>query len=107
MSREVSVEKLIKDAHRILENPFWIPEIATDVIYSRIEDDCDGDFSRRLTVEFNRFGDAYVNTSNEKSALRFRMPGMSGGGRSSRIRNALMILALAMKLDNEEKSDPD
>jgi hypothetical protein len=37
------------------------------------------------------------------SALRFRMPG-NGGGLSSRTRIDLLILAEAIRLDNEENS---
>jgi hypothetical protein len=107
MPKEVSVEKLVKDVRRVLENQFWIPELGAEVIYSRIEDDCDGDFTKKLAVEFNCVGDVLINTGDRCPPLRFRMPGMLGGGRSPRTRNALMILALAMKLDNEEKPDPD
>jgi hypothetical protein len=104
---DMSKDITFKEITRILENQFWIPELSTEVIYSRIEDDCDGDFTKKLTVEFNCVGDVLTNTGDRWPPLRFRMPGMLGGGRSPRTRNALMILALAMKLDNEEKPDPD
>jgi hypothetical protein len=102
MPREVSVERLIKDAHRVLENPFWIPDLKSDEIYERVHDDHDGTFEGRLEVFFDKMGDAYIASSKHPiSMLRYRTWG--GGGLSPRVRNALMILAWAIKLDNEEK----
>ena len=56
---------------------------------------------------FNRLGDAWVDISDSASpSLRFRTAGsIGGGGRSFRTRNALMLLTLAMKLDNEDIPD--
>jgi hypothetical protein len=102
MAREVSAGRLVKDARRVLENPFWIPELNSDETYERLHDDHDGSFNGRLEVCFNKVADAYVATSiHPDSMLRFRTWG--GGGMSPRTRNALMVLAWAIKLDNDEK----
>lgn len=100
--REVSPERLIKDVHRVLENPFWIPDLIAKKSYTRIHDDHDGTFEGAITVTFSEDGDAWVNVdpSYNRSALRFR--NFFGGGMSLRVRNALMILAFAIKLDNEK-----
>ncbi|MCX6795960.1 MAG: hypothetical protein NTW06_00490 [Candidatus Falkowbacteria bacterium] len=106
MPKELSLEELMKNVHRVLETPFWIPELSSETIYSRLHDDHDGTLEGRVSIEFNRHGDAWIDIDTRSGpALRFRTLG--GGGRSPRTRNALMLLALAMKLDNEEKPDPD
>ena len=97
-----SAERLIKDARRVLKHPFWIPELKVGETFERIHDDHDGKFTGRLIVEFSPDGDAWVTTDGHHGPpLRFR--GFIGGGYSQRVRNALMILALAIKLDNEKK----
>lgn len=42
--REVSMERLIKDTHRVLKNPFWISELETMTNYERLHDDHHGTF---------------------------------------------------------------
>ena len=69
----------------------------------RIEDDSpDG----KLAVVFSNDGDGWIAVYPSKQSslykgLRFRVPGC-GGGQSSRVRQALMVLALAIKADNED-----
>lgn len=99
---EPSVERLVKDAHRVLENPFWIPGLAANESYSRLHDDHDGEFVGNLMVSFGPDGDAWLATDiGPGKSLRFRTG--IGGGMSLRVRNALMLLALAIKLDNEDR----
>jgi hypothetical protein len=101
MAKEPSQERLIKDIRRILNNPFWIPEIKQNEIYTRLHDDHDGTFLGSLIVLFNSLGDAFIGIDLLPfQSLRYRTS--SGGGKSLRVRNALIILALAIKLDNEE-----
>ncbi|MFA5386379.1 MAG: hypothetical protein WC297_01830 [Candidatus Paceibacterota bacterium] len=103
MPKGVSVERLLKDARRVLENPFWIPEIETGVAYRRVHDDHDGTEEGMLIVTFSLDGDAWVTIDKHHGpSLRFR--NYFGGGNSPRTRNALMLLALAIKLD-EAKED--
>jgi len=99
---EVSQERLCKDARRILEHPFYIPELETGLNYERLHDDHDGTFQGSLVVTIAQDDDIWVDIDrkHERDSLRFR--NYFGGGMSLRVRNALMILALAIKLDNEE-----
>ena len=97
---EVSAEKLIEYARLILENPFWIPDLNDNDYYERLHDDHDGTFEGKIIVCFDKFGDVHIGTDRERNWLRFRNSG--GGGMSLRVRNAIMILALAIKLDNEK-----
>ena len=104
MSKEASPERLIKDVLRVLNAPFWISDLEADEIYERLHDDDDGTGLGKLMVQFDREGDAHVTIdSNPNLSLRYRTG--FGGGKSFRTRNALMILALAMKLDSEERPD--
>jgi hypothetical protein len=86
----------------LLEAAFWPKDLAADVLYERYEDD-----SRlgRLGVAFSRDGDAHAipepDPKEQRLVFRFRTYG--GGGQSMRVRTALTILAVAIKLDNEER----
>jgi hypothetical protein len=93
-----------KKVHEILDENFWLPGLEADEFYFRTQDDCDGDKSEGMSVMIDRQGDAWVTVrSRPMHGCRFRMP-LVGGGRSPRVRNALVILAEAIRLDNE--SDP-
>ena len=58
-----------------------------------------------LLVTFSFDGDSWVeiilDPKENRRSLRFREP-VTGGGQSPRVRQALMILALAINADNEE-----
>lgn len=98
----VSYEKLIGYVKSILVQPFWIAELKTMVSYSRIHDDNDGDVTQAIELVIDQQGDVYVRTMAQKGEfLRFRTSG--GGGDSLRVRNALVVLAYAISLDNETK----
>lgn len=99
--KEVSQERLIKDARRVLENSFWISDVKENEVYERLHDDHEGTFKGKIVVCFDEFGDARIGTDKNRHWLRFRNSG--GGGLSLRVRNAIMILALAIKLDNEKR----
>lgn len=90
--------KLIKS---ILESYFWPSTLEPMISYTRQHDDTDGEDNGRISVIISKDGDAWVDIDMQKT-LRFRMP-FSGGGISPRTRNALLILAEAIRLDNEER----
>ncbi len=97
---EVSLERLVKDARRVLESPFWIPELSSGESYEILPDDQDGTGKGVLSITFlPKTGDATISIDN-RPPIRFR--GSFGGGKNLRVRNALMLLALAIKLDNQE-----
>src|SRR5258708_5755811 len=90
-------------ATALLEGYFWIPSLETAKIYERMEDDTSG----ILTVTFSADGDAWINVFSKvdpaefRDTFRFRVP-FAGGGQSPRVRNALLVLAEAIRLDNKE-----
>lgn len=78
-------------------------EIPGNESQCRIEDD-----SRfgSVSVAFTCDGDGWIGFCPDPSesfnrSFRYRVPD-SGGGRSPRVRKALMILAMAIKADNED-----
>lgn len=92
--------KLLK---KILNSPFYPPELETNVGYFRTQDDCDGDTHEGICVSIGTDGDVFISARHRPmQSCRYRMP-MVGGGRSPRTRLALLILALAIKLDDEER----
>ena len=105
MTQERSNERIEKDVKIILKSNFWLSDIKTNTFYERLHDDHDGTMEGALKVVFNDHGDSYVQAGSPRvnSSLRFR--NISGGTQSPRVYNALKILALAIKLDNEEHED--
>jgi hypothetical protein len=93
-----SDEKIAKYMRTILETSFWPSQLSPKETYFRTQDDCDGDLSNGMSVTFSEDGDAWIDTF--RNCCRFRTHG--GGGRSLRVRNALILLAIAIQLDNKE-----
>ena len=94
-----------KHVDKILDALDWQlawSEIPTMYRQTRIEDDSQFGI---LEVIASNDGDVWVETIPDKNefrrSLRFREP-ISGGGQSARVRKALMVLAMAIKADNEE-----
>lgn len=98
-------ESELKQIHTLLETPFWPQTIQSGKLYLRYEDDSP---EGSLSVSFDVDGDGYIRVyqnidpTEHNWSLRFRIL-MSGGGESPRVRNALLILAEAIRLDNEER----
>lgn len=92
----------------ILTEPFWPPNLTTkDVVYRTTHDDNDGEpASGFLSITFSMDGDAWIQIGgkNERTSpvLRYRMP-VFGGGRFPKVRNALLLLADAIR---QEGIDP-
>ena len=55
-----------------------------------------------LSVIIDAQGDAWVTVTDRKGYATSRVRTFAGGGHNSRTRNALMILAEAIRLDNEK-----
>jgi hypothetical protein len=98
------VQEMKKLVHKILETPFWPEDLQTMKEYFRTHDDCDGELGNGIVVTISTDGDVWVDTC--PGGCRFRMP-MTGGGLSPRVRNALLLLAVAIKLDNQEHAIPN
>lgn len=84
---------------RLLHSDFWLPTLSPKIRYRRIHDDTDGHNTEGLNVVIGEDGDAWVSTDG---SLRFRMP-LHGGGSSRFTRTALVVLAEAIRLDNEAR----
>lgn len=102
--KTLSQEKVPGIVQALLETPFWLPTLTTMNTYARLHDDHDGTKEGVLNVVFSPDGDAHVWIAGidgrVSQSLRFRNYG--GGGVSLRTRNALLVLAEAMRLDSEE-----
>jgi len=98
---DISPQVLAKWAKRVLKHPFWVPELKSGVTYSRLHDDTDGHKEGYINVYFDQMGDARFSTDLSRQILRFRTHG--GGGMSLHTRAGLILLALGIYLDNEER----
>lgn len=87
-----------KEILNFLDCPEWPKNLETNNLYSRQHDDTDGGDEGHLQVQFSIDGDAWVSIDNRK-AIRFR--NYIGGGKSLKTYAALLILAEAIRQDNE------
>lgn len=97
-----SPRELESALHTVLEGDFWIKSLSPDETYARLQDDrdgCSGD-KHKLQVHVANDGDLHVFLPNSFESLRFR--NYFGGGGSLRVRNALLVLAEAIRRDNED-----
>jgi hypothetical protein len=94
-------EAALRQVHKLLDEAFWLPTLATNTNYQRTHDDHDGTQEGNIIVTVDKMGDVYLMVDKAMQSLRFRTHG--GGGMSLRVRNALLILAEAIRLDNETK----
>lgn len=106
MSKEQGIipkDQIPRAVQELLENYFWLPTIKTMQVYRRLHDDHNGTNTGEICVMFYPDGDArvWIEGGRPTDSLRFRMTGL-GGGLSQRTRVALLILAEAIRLDNEE-----
>lgn len=91
-------------AQVIVETPFWPKTLEPMERYERFDDDTR---LGHLSVIFSRDSDAWIDLQSEKDpdepnfSHRFRT--FFGGGQSLRVRNTILLLALAIKLDNRER----
>lgn len=88
--------------HNLLNSYFWLDTLDTMEMYQRYQDDHP---EEHISVSFGSDSDAHLSifsvTKQAWPSVRFRV--MQGGGQSRRVRNALIILAEAIRLDNEER----
>lgn len=103
LTEDEKADKLLKTVKEFLEDPVWPPELEPMKAYIRVHDDHDGTRRGKVCVTLADDGDAWleVEPNHHGGALRFRS--QFGGGDSPRVRAALMLLMLAIKLDSEEK----
>lgn len=87
---------------RALMPNYWLPSVEANTTHTRRQDDTDGkrDHAQDLTVSIGPDGDCWLQ-AGAGNLLRFRT--WAGGGGSLRTRQALMLLAEAIRLDNEDR----
>lgn len=93
-----------EDVRKLLDEGIpWPRELQVDKVYARLHDDHDGTEVGEIAMGFSPDGDVWITIRGDiGSFLRFRTP--FGGGGSPRVRNALVLLALAIHFDNESES---
>lgn len=104
MAKKPLTEKAIEQSiDRLLENDFWIRSLAPDELYTRLHDDRDGESgeNHQLRVYIAPDADLHVFMPGSMESLRFR--NYFGGGKSLRVRNALLVLAEAIRRDNADR----
>lgn len=103
MAHNPTKTELDKALNDLLEGDFWIDSLKADECYSRVHDDNDGDTSidNTLQVYIAQDADLHVFLPYSLESLRFR--NYFGGGKSLRVRNALLVLAEAIRRDNAER----
>lgn len=95
------MEVTSKQIKKILDSTFWLETLSSTTTYRRIHDDHDGYREGVLSLGIDRQGDVWLTTDKHVyPPMRFRT--WAGGGISLRTRNALLILAEAIRLDNED-----
>jgi len=90
-----------KDIQKFLDKIKWPDEL--DNSHGKFyKVKCDDDHEKEITVSFSCDGDAWVGTDAPKRmATLCRARTKGGGGNNFYTRQALMVLALAMEIDNE------
>jgi hypothetical protein len=100
-------QKIEKRIIEILEGEWWLPLLNKENRFSRQPDDYGGMGIKRGILSISRSSNGDMNLCIDGlkvDPLIFRNRG--GGGKSLHTHKALQILALAIKLDQEEKPDP-
>lgn len=92
----------------VLEDSYWIETIEVGKIYERRHDDTDGCYNKSqylsLIIDSSGNSDVHIFIHPGKyRTLRFRNP--FGGGKSERVRKALLIVMEAIRRDN--KNNPE
>jgi hypothetical protein len=107
--RPTQIEKLCLEKPReviaaLFESPLRLDELETQISYMREGDDDRGGY---VGVQIGIDGDVHTivfssELGPEQYGFSHRFRGYFGGGHSLRVRNALLMLALAIKIENEE-----
>ena len=87
----------------LLEGAYWPGSLEVQQCYARLQDDTEGATGeeQEVSVVVGPDGDVWLRAAGGATALRFRT--YSGGGHSLRTRNALLVLAEAIRRDNEDR----
>lgn len=100
----MSKKETAKEIKALLETPFWIDGLESGVLYQTMDDDSP-DGQAYLQIYITPDGDVWANKLTDSIMKSIRKRTDIGGGRDHRTRTAMMILAYAMKLDEEERAE--
>lgn len=102
MSRARTPRSVSRAMNTLIEGAYWPHSLATQTAYTRTQDDTDGESGagHQLSLAVGPDGDVWVECGTQIRSLRFRT--WAGGGQSLRVRNALLVLAEAIRRDNLE-----
>lgn len=103
MSQEAAQEKVTQ----LLNAAYWLPHLEPNIRYVRTHDDHDGTFFPKISLIIDEQGDARLGTVSLASLHSLRFRTHAGGGMSLRVRNALLILAEAIRQDSLERPIAD
>ena len=87
----------------ILERPFWPRLLDVGTSYTRLGDDTSGELTVAIAADSSAWITLFSKPDPEEFGLSHRFRCGFDGGESERVRNALLALALAIKLDNLER----
>lgn len=94
-----------KDIDNLLERMPWPDGLEATTRYMRTHDDHDGTHDGKVVVVISHDGDAWVDVQGKRPCETLRYRTYQGGGRSFRVRNALLILAYAIMMDNKDNPE--
>lgn len=86
----------------VVNAPYWPQGLEVNKSYTRLGDDTSGEITVIIASDADAWITVHSKTDPEEFGLSHRFRTGFGGGESLRVRNALLALALAIKLDNEE-----
>jgi len=85
----------------MMEHPFWPRALELQKSYTRIGDDTSGKVSVAFAPDADAWVEIWSHLDPQEHGFAHRFRCAFGGGESLRVRNALLMLALAIKLDND------
>lgn len=89
------------DPYSMLERPMWPEALAANELYERRGDMSPNGLIRIILQDDGDVCLAVVGENNRFASIEFCT--LTGGGKSSRVRSALLILAEAIRRDNVER----
>ena len=87
----------------LLERPFWPRQLETGTSYTRLGDDTSGELTVAIATDADAWITVFSKPDPEEFSLSHRFRSGFGGGESEGVRNALLVLALAIKRANLER----
>jgi hypothetical protein len=85
----------------VVEGNYWPAGLRVGEPYCRVGDDTNGNIAVSFPIDADGWISILSRLDPEEPTLSHRFRCAFGGGESLRVRNALLVLALAIKLDND------